>query len=194
MNIVNHWKYFQKTDLDFLHLSYKKQHILPEMISLNQRRKIIQKEILSLSSTNDTCKNCPTSCCRGNYNHFTVVDYIIRMFSDNPIKEFAETQKKPPSLFTLIRERISKTKPDTILFNAIALPVVSQPIAGATSNCPNLTSTGCAFSPEDRPIRCVLYTCSIFRHSLPEKDIAKIGVLTEELSSISKNAFKLFAK
>ena len=194
MNILKHWKYFQKTDLDFLNLAYKKQSIVSEIISLNERRKTIQKEILSLSSTNDTCKNCPTSCCRGNYNHFTIVDYIIRMFSDKPIKEFAETQQKPPSLFEIIRKKIRNPKPATVLPQSISLPVVSQRISANTSKCPNLTVNGCVFSPEERPIRCVLYTCSVFRHSLPEKDLEKMGVLTEELSSISKRVFMLFTK
>jgi hypothetical protein len=194
MNILKHWKYFQKTDLDFLHLAYEKQTIVSELTSLNERRKTIQKEILVLSSTNDTCKNCPTSCCRGNYNHFTIVDYIIRMFSDNPLKEFAETQQIPPSLFGLIRERIKRPAATSVSSHSVDLSVVSEPIPTPVSKCLNLTPNGCAFSSQDRPIRCVLYTCSVFRYSLPEKDLEKIGILSKELSEISEEVFHVFTK
>jgi hypothetical protein len=188
MNVLKHWKYFQKTDLDFLYLSYKKQYIVAELTNLNERRKNIQKEILSISATNDTCKTCPTSCCRGNYNHFTIVDYMIRMFSDKPINEFAETQQKPPSPLKLIYEKIRRSKSTPIS----PFPTQSPPDSLPTSGCPNLTPNGCAFSAEDRPIRCVLYTCRVFRHSLPESNLKKIGVLNEELISISKRVFQLF--
>ena len=194
MNIFQHWKYFQRTDIDFLQLSFKKQYILPDLISLNERRQIIQSQIVKLSSENDTCKTCPTSCCRGNYNHFTMVDFIIRMFSDKPINEFAKTQLKPPSIFELILNKIQKYKIIPNVSRLTTLPVVSQPISASRSNCPNLTLNGCAFAAEDRPIRCVIYTCSSFRRSLKSNDFEKIGILSEELRLISSQSFKLFAK
>jgi hypothetical protein len=178
-----HWKYFQKTDLDFLKLSYNKQTVVTEIISLNERRKSIQKDIVLLSSANNICKNCVTSCCRGNYNHFTVVDYIIRIFSDKPVIEFAPTQPKPPTYLKLIRERIRKPS---------ASDGSSRSTMAHLSKCPNLTEKGCAFAPEDRPIRCVLYTCSSFRKSIPEKDLEKLGHLSEELCLISKDVFVKF--
>jgi hypothetical protein len=182
---IRHWFYFQSSDLDFKYLSYKKKTILPELLSLNERRKAIQKEILFLSSESDTCKNCPTSCCRGNYNHFTIVDYIIRMFSDKPIKEFGKNQLKPPSLYYMVYERIIKPR---------SVKTVSEPVSESALKCPNLTVNGCAFPAEDRPIRCVLYTCRAFRNSLSNKSFRKTAILTKELSTISASAFKVFTR
>jgi len=182
---ILHWIYFQRADLDFKYLSYKKQSILPELLSINERRKSIQKEIISLSSDNETCKNCPTSCCRGNYNHFTIADYIIRMFSDMPIKEFQGNLIKPPSLLHMIYERIRSPR---------STPVVSKPVSIYESRCPNLTTFGCAFPAEDRPIRCVLYTCRKFRQSLQASTLKRTAILTRELSATSVCAFKVFTR
>ena len=192
MNILLHWKYFQKSDLDFLKLAYKKQHVVADLRDLNERRRDIQREIIALSSTSDACKICPTSCCRGNYNHFTVVDHIIRMFSDNPVREFAEIQKKPPSLLDLAFEKMTKSRLSSN--DSRALSFAPSPASASVAGCPDCTPTGCAFMAEDRPIRCVIYTCRAFRRSFSGADIQKIGALTKELSLISAQAFIIFGK
>jgi hypothetical protein len=182
LNIFQHWIFYQKPDLDFLNISYTAQFRLEELRSLDERRKKIQKEILSLSSASEICRTCPVSCCRGNYNHFTVVDYVIRIASDKPIHEFAESTPKPPSLFELLAVKLKFYKPPTIF-----------PAAGHDRHCSYLTPSGCALSVEDRPIRCVIYTCQAYRNSFPEPVVKRMGILTQELLSISRQALSLFS-
>lgn len=190
MNIWEHWKHFQKTDLNYKHLAYKKQSLVSDMKALNEKRQIIQKEMVALSSKYETCKNCPTSCCGGNYNHFTIVDHVLRMYSDNPISEFSCSNKKPPTLWTMIFEKMKTFMTNNLSYRGHASTVPSADRSG----CPLLTSKGCSLVPQDRPIRCVLYTCRPFRASLSEADIKSLAVLTEELNSISNQTFDLYKR
>jgi hypothetical protein len=181
MNLLQSWIFFQNPDRNFINLSHKLQEIRPKLIILNEKRKIIQQEISSLSKYTDACRICLNSCCRGNYNHFTMVDYLIRMFSDNPIREFEEV-KQQITLFS-------------ILFTKFR-PILKNPASKNTSSgskCPNLTAKGCEFLPEDRPIRCIIYTCKTFRQTVSSDVFYKIGHLTKELSLISSKVIKLFS-
>ncbi len=182
MNILKTWDYFHKPDTVFLNLSYKLQQLPSQLLALDDRRKKVQIEILSLSAKTDICRTCPKSCCRGNYNHFTMVDFIIRIFSDLPINEIGMVNR-PSSLFSsaLIKYGFFKPQKQAGMIQQLG------------SRCPNLTQIGCSLSPEARPIRCVIYTCRSFRQSLPPDVIIKIGALTKELSSIAVQAVNLFS-
>ncbi|MFH0777126.1 MAG: hypothetical protein V2A71_00710 [Candidatus Eisenbacteria bacterium] len=146
---------------------------------MNERRKAIQRRILELEAGNDECQKCNGLCCRGGYDHFTALDYLIRMFSDNPLDGYGRIQKPEAIRSILLRQlrRISRAPTGTVV---------------PDTKCPNLTPDGCEFQPEDRPIRCVLWTCRALRQSLPSNKLTEIGKLTKELSDVSVGVIEIF--
>ena len=149
--------------------------------SLNEERKRLQRKISEIGMDSSVCCECGGLCCRGNYNHFTFIDYIMRQFSENPIKEYGEIWK-PHSLFSIL------CKPVLSLLGGVKPALLETP----ETKCPELTSTGCRFSPEDRPIRCVLWTCRKFRNSLSSDDLKSLGKLTSQLSSLACSTKKSY--
>jgi hypothetical protein len=187
MNPIQTWNFFQSSNRKIFLLSFKIQNILPQLDNLqkiqpqlnvlNERRKIIQNEIISLAKTAEYCRNCPASCCWlndwSNCNHYSSIDYVMRLFSKKPIREFWEVQKQPSFVVFVLKtiKRVLQKNPISIHCRNV--------------KCPNLTDKGCEFLAEDRPIICVVYTCPRLRHALPEDDLLKMGVLTKELILLS---------
>jgi hypothetical protein len=155
---------------------------LPSRLNgLNDKRKELQKETINLCRETDTCLRCQGLCCRGNYNHFTAIDYWIRRFSDKPIDEYEDLPRLEPVTSLLWNRIVTLTaRPSN--------PKVSE------SKCPNLLSTGCALQPKDRPIRCVMWTCRTFRGVLPMSALRKLRTLTRELVAISSEVADTFNK
>jgi hypothetical protein len=58
--------------------------------------------------------------------------------------------------------------------------------------CADLTETGCRFPPEDRPIRCVLWTCFALRRDLSDEDFRRSGILIKELGATSDAVMRAF--
>lgn len=183
MNMLRQYYAFQKTDRDFCDLALKKQPIVLNLQILDEKRRSIQSEIFSLSSISDKCSTCQVSCCNGNYNHFTIIDFFLRLFSNKPIKEYEEIQKKQLPLLKILLDITKRPKLVSVAYESVL-----------GSKCPELTPNGCSLSPEDRPIRCILFTCKIFRRSLPRGNLERIGLLTKELWSISSQVFKTFSR
>ena len=182
MNIFRTWVLFHKPERRYHKLSFNLLTIESQLNDLNEKRRIIQRKIIELSKDVEVCKICKGACCQGEYNHFTAIDYLLRMFSDNPIKGYGDLWK-PKSINSLILDKIKRT---------------SEAENGGNkkleTGCPNLTLNGCNLEPEDRPIRCILWTCKDFREALPRNDLKEIGNLTKELYAISDRAIKLFQK
>ena len=155
---------------------------LPSRLNkLNDKRKQLQKETVALCKETDECLRCQGLCCRGNYNHFTTIDYWIRRFSDKPIDEYGDLPRLEPIT--------------SLLSNRIAMLTARPSSSDATNTgCPNLLSTGCALQPEDRPIRCVMWTCRTFRAALPTSTLRKPRTLTRELVAISSEVADTFNK
>jgi hypothetical protein len=180
MNIFQTWFLFHRSERHFHTISYRLLDLSSRMNALNERRKSIQKEIIALGKSSEACLVCQGLCCRGEYNHFTAIDYLMRRFSDKPIEEYGTLWKPQPVLFLLMnkfKEVLSRSQS------------TSQT---PSSKCPDLTLTGCTFKPEDRPIRCVLWTCKTYRNSLSANELILIGKLTRELASISSETIKIF--
>jgi len=162
-------------------LAYGLQPLPSKLNNLNDNRRRLQKEIIALCEGTDVCLQCQGLCCRGNYNHFTTIDYWIRRFSDRPIDEYGSLPKQEP-IAVLLWNRI-------VAFNA------PQFNSNATNTkCPNLLPTGCDLQPEDRPIRCAIWTCRAFRDTLPASTMRKLKTLTQELVAISSEVAETFNK
>ncbi|HJV66229.1 MAG TPA: hypothetical protein VJ550_10880 [Geomonas sp.] len=178
MNKLRSWFHFHAPERRFHQLSYQLAELAPRLNRLNERRRVLQRNISGLGSQSDQCRICPGRCCRGAYNHFTPVDCMIRMFSDCPVPGYGEIWKPEPisSLW------LSKST------------VVCGEAGGALpeTNCPELSETGCRLEPAERPVRCILWTCRAFRESLPEPTLEKIGTLNKELEELAGQAVALF--
>ena len=59
------------------------------------------------------------------------------------------------------------------------------------TECPNLKEDGCEYSPEDRPLVCVVHTCPLLRSSIKEDELHQMGVLTRELLSLARETKRL---
>ena len=182
MNIYRTWRLFHKPERHYHKLSYKLESMSCRLNELNNRRKIIQREIDELSKSNSVCAKCQGACCKGEYDHFTAINYLIRSFSDNPLKGYGDLWKPIP-LYALILKKIMPSSKN-----------ISSGDIKQINGCPHLSTLGCNLEVEDRPIRCVIWTCRDFREALPHRNLVKIGKLIKELDSISKKVVRIFNK
>lgn len=180
MNRLRSWFKFNMPERRFHQLSYRFADLAVLLNSLDDRRRVLQRDISLLGNDTDECRVCPGRCCRGDYCHFTVIDYLIRMFSDRPVPGYGGIWKPDP----LIDIVLGKGAP---VSRAAGGPLLD-------TKCPELGDTGCRLEAADRPIRCILWTCRAFRESLPPATLESMSKLTEELGSLSEQAIVLFSK
>ena len=164
----------------FHKIAYRLQDLPVRLNLLNDRRKELQTEIVTICRSSDACRECGGLCCRGQYNHFTAIDFLVREFSDNPIREFGSIQKIE-SLIDLFRHRIVSA----LRRNRRYVP------KDVNTRCPNLGANGCSLDPENRPIRCVIWTCGLFIDSLSGRDLSRLAALTNELTRISLDVARI---
>ena len=200
-NAIFTWKYF--------HLSEKKLHIIAwhlqneevksikfskssiiQLNSLNNKKIDIQKEIGNITKYNNTCKKCGGECCQGDYNHFTVLDYLIRKYSKSPVNKYGKIWK-PPNIYSLLKNKLKSFFATQGLFKRFLERTNDLDVA---SRCPDLTEERCIFSPEDRPMRCIVWTCRAFRRKLQHDDFCKLAYDTKKLQIIGYEIFKLYKK
>lgn len=194
MNPIKTWNLFQIPDRKFHLLSYRIQNKLPQLdelqkirpqiMDINERRRIIQKEIGHLLESADVCGRTCFWCCTGGLFHphypYTSIDYVLQLFSERPIKEIRE-REKPDSFFIFAFNKFKNMlSTDDSWRNSKNPP-----------HCPYLKDTGCEFLPEDRPIYCIIFTCPILRQALPNDDLIKMGVMIKELVSLVKEVDEL---
>ena len=180
MNKYRVWRLFHKPERHFHMLSYRLLDTGRKLNELNRRREVIQRKIVELSKDLTICSECKGGCCRGNYDHYTMIDFMIRSFSDKPLKGYGNIWK-PKSLFALASD-------NTKIFSVSKASNYKTEEEG----CPHLSFAGCTLDIEDRPIRCVIWTCRDFRESLPDDELIEIGALINELDSISGEVVKIF--
>jgi hypothetical protein len=171
----------------FHRLAYDLQSAKNTMRHLNNRRQRLQQEIVELSEHVSICRTCAGLCCQGKYNHFTVVDYLVRTFSDNPVADYGDNLQKRPSVCLSAFRKIDRSIRGKGDFDE-KRHASPYPRGG----CPDLTHTGCRFKPEDRPIRCVLWTCSALRRELRGDDLRRMGELTKQLCKTSNEVIRAF--
>jgi hypothetical protein len=171
----------------FHRLAIRRQDAKSKMDQLNTRRRQIQRQIVELYGNVDVCKTCRGYCCRGNYNHFTVFDYLIRMHSDNPIHDYGTDLGTMWPVYRIVWRRIAGFLRGIDEYDQKRLAHQSE-----GTRCPDSTDSGCRLPPEDRPIRCVVWTCSALRKQLNDDDFARIGRLIGELCSMSDEAIRVF--
>jgi hypothetical protein len=164
------------------HMSAYNLQALPSKLNvLDDNRRQLQKEIVALCRETDVCLQCQGLCCRGNYNHFTTIDYWIRRFSDKPIDEYGDLPRIEP-IASLFWNRI------------VAFMSLAPDFNVTDTKCPNLLPSGCALQPEDRPIRCVIWTCRTFKNVLSTSALRRLKTLTRKLVAISSEVAETFNK
>lgn len=177
MNRLDSWRFFHAPERHHHQLSYQLGPARQQLNALNERRMSLQREIDRLTrSCGQACATCG-ACCMGEYDHFTMVDVLIRMFSARPVHSYGE---------------IWKPKPLYRLFLDIFRPSSQGTVSGKqVAGCPHLTPRGCDLQVEDRPIRCTLWTCREFREAILAEDQSKVGRLMVELDGLSVRALEL---
>ncbi len=194
MNIANliydYW-YFARRYAQLSKIFYLCQSILlPEciisessvktLVSLNERRQNIQKEIDKLNASLSTvCSDCKGSCCLGAYNHYTAIDYWLRKYSSPPLEAFG-IEMFFPWYIHLLRERLG-------------LHINSQSKV-PRNGCPYLSERGCKIEVYDRPIKCLAFTSRKLREAMSKEQRKQYKRLIEELYSISRSTFNILKK
>ncbi len=162
-------------------LTEKSQNSLAE---LNEQRREVQEKC---GSYNDdalykTCVECQGACCQMVYDHFTAIDFWLRRYSSEPIEDFGNEILKPWYL-RLIRERFEWNN------------ICPEPEAEVfRTGCPELGDKGCLLPIQDRPIRCVPYTCRAFRNRMKREQKESYAEMIRELHRISYAAFNILKK
>jgi hypothetical protein len=182
MNIIEKWLLLNKPERYYHKLSFKYNNTIEKINSLNKKRQALQKRIVNLSQASNICFDCQGVCCRGNYNHFTVIDYLIRLYSDNPIKSFDKIRASPTFINLVINR----------LRYIITGKSGTETMAKLTTRCPDLGDGTCNILPEDRPIRCVLWTCTEFKKNFDQKKLREIGHLNKELQRVIRQVIKTY--
>jgi hypothetical protein len=152
---------------------------------LNTKRQKIQAEIGLMSQKNSACYDCRGKCCRGQYDHFIAIDFFIRKFSKNCIKNYScisddcEHLHNYPSL---------KKHANFLLgfFSPVKIVITHS------GKCPNLIDYSCVLQYADRPIHCVLFTCDQFRKKLENEDLKKLAQLSKELERTEYEVFSIY--
>lgn len=175
LKIFRNFIAFNLPNRNYYKNAYTLQNLYVRLSVNNDRRRELQKEIVTLCRKSNACLECQGLCCRGNYNHFTIIDYVMRSASDQPITEYGSVTRLKPWMETLANKIRS-------LINKEQHYVPKE----TGTRCPNLGPEGCIFTSENRPVLCVLWTCKFFRNSLNDEDLSKLELLTKELTKITK--------
>jgi hypothetical protein len=147
---------------------------------LNETRREAQRQAIALCAHVDICRQCEGRCCRGDYNHFTAIDYLTRLFTESPIQDYGRNLRARP----LRRMLWEKLRALVLRGDEYDCNKPTQPAAMAHARCPELTEKGCRFAPEDRPIRCVMWTCPTFRKDLKGADFTQFGACIRRLGNV----------
>jgi hypothetical protein len=143
MNTFSTWYFFHYPERKYHRVSYNLLKFPTKVNDRNKERQRLQRKIIGLSTVDDECQKCQGLCCRGDYNHFTSIDYLYRIFSEKPLSEVGPLWKPNP-IGTLLRDKFKRSG--------------KGPGGGEIpkTKCPNLESDGCKLEVEDRPVRCIL--------------------------------------
>jgi len=180
MNRIQEYFWFLLPYRRFNQLSYHLRTLEPQLNDLNEKRKRLQREYVALRNVTSKCRECQGACCKGSETYFSVIDYLIRMFSDNPISECFRFWR-PHSISAILLGRIRSFWIHSNHANTVTKSI-----------CSNLTPSGCALQAEDRPIRCILWICDDLKKAIPLHELRKLGGITRELSAISADVTKCF--
>jgi hypothetical protein len=182
MNFLRTWHFFHRSERHYHQLSYRLMDAAEVLNRLDARRRQLQGEVAELGRNLTVCATCG-ECCRGAYDHHTSVDYLLRLCSDRPLKTYGRIWK-PKSFFTLVVDNVVS------LFRKAEI----NRKGGELTGCPDLGPTGCLMAVEDRPVRCLLWTCRAFRDALSEEERGKMGRLMVELDGVSRELVQVFRR
>ena len=168
-------RYFHKLSFDYI-------GAIEKIIILDKKRQVLQKRIVQLSQESGVCFECQGVCCTGDYNHFTIIDYLIRCHSELPVKAY-DNILAPPTLPNLVAKKIK-----SIITKKTGTEILKQ----RNTKCPELGDGKCGLPPEDRPLRCVLWTCTEFKKKVDHRTLNEIGRLNRELEIVIKEVMKIY--
>lgn len=157
------------------------------LCSLNNRRRLIQREISIVSKQSRACCECMGKCCSGDHNLFTVVDVVLRKYSSEPLRSYGYIPKENELLSNInsLKEHFR------YLLNYCGLSSYSYT---ANKRCSHLSDRGCDLSVENRPLLCLIFTCKKFRDELSDEELVRLGNLTMEIQTIEYKILRLFGK
>lgn len=157
------------------------------LCALNNRRRLIQREISIISKQSQACSECMGKCCSGDHNLFTAVDQVIRKYSTEPLLSYGYLPKENELLsnYNSLKEHLRYF---------LRFCGLSSYTYSANKRCSHLSERGCDLSVENRPILCLIFTCKKFRDELPDKELIKLANLTMEIQTIEYNILDFFSK
>jgi hypothetical protein len=149
--------------------------VLTRLRELNASRQAVHEGIGELnSSCSAICADCGL-CCLGNYDHYSSVDYAMRVSSEAPLQSYAPETAAGLSFRRLLLERC-----DSVVRRVTDLQFGKENRTG----CMWLQQNGCVLSVADRPIRCVAFTCGVFRSKLDNIHKREYALLLGKLYKI----------
>ncbi len=160
---------------------------LNKIEKLNQRRIELVEKISKIKTNYNLCIDCNVLCCRGNYNHFFSTDYLMRIGSKNPLSDF-NLIDKPHSPIYLISNHLNKfiIKDDKSI-------IWMQQRALSGERCPNwIEQMGCSLSIDQKPLRCLIYTCPDYRNSFSDQNIKALAKLMGQLIWVVYKTYNLY--
>lgn len=184
------WRYFHLTQrrlhLISWYLQLKSSKINANTVILNNlniKREKIQREITYLSKGNLACSRCKGKCCIGDHNLFTATDALLRKYSDKPLSRYGITPKNNELLsnYHALKKHLS-----------YFIKNPNRSTRRKAINCSFLKEQGCSLQPEDRPIHCLIFTCSEFRNQISYDKFVKLSMQTKLIQSIENNIIRLF--
>jgi len=184
-NFIRRYAQFNKIDIlcqNILMIDFQlTTQSIEQLVELNKERCQIAMKIGEINKNVEIvcCKCSENSCCLGNYNHSTIIDYWLRKFSDSPLEAF-NIEMHSPFFVKLFRDRIN--------LNIFSHPKVNR------SGCPQLSQNGCMLDIVHRPIKCLFYTCTTFRKSLNHEKLKLYKKYVNDLYIIFFKAFCIIKK
>jgi hypothetical protein len=162
-------------------------YLIESLRELNQERINIAEKIARINKNNMACMLCNGLCCRGNYDHFYSLDYLIRYGSDNQIANFGMLDKPRPLLHVFINYIVSVIRKIDQHKNW------KEKVADSNSKCCYWREgKGYMLSIKDMPMRCQLFSCNDYRKGFNEDDFYILGLLMRKLYLTGLKAYKKY--
>jgi hypothetical protein len=108
-----------------------------------------------------------------------VLEYWLRKYSEVPLENYG-IELYEPSYISLLRNK----------FNISINPLNKIPEIG----CPNLSANGCSIQWEERPIKCIGFTCQNLRNAMSWETEAQHMEINDQLYNICMKTFDILKK
>jgi hypothetical protein len=159
------------------------------LVFLDKRRRNLQKRIGELNQSFTAIHaKCDGSCCREKTEYyFTGADFWLRKFSLNTIESFGVTSARPWQFF--IKKRFRR-----VMHRSDYMDRRKMEQRKNVEKCNFLGQKGCTLDAENRPIKCIIATCSKLRQAMDKRTKTEYKNLISELYNVSLSTLQILKK